>query len=293
MKRCFKIITLAVLCTTLLGCSSKTEYTQISATTLPVYSFTEYLCRGTGIHVTRLIDQDVSCLHDYTLQVSQMKAIEASDIIVISGAGLEGFMDETMLSANNIIDASEGVPLQCAQKGHDHENDHDHAHDHDPHIWLSPDNASLMAENIYRGLLAQYPEYEAIFQTNYAALTSDINDLKEYGHAQLSSLSSRKLITFHDGFSYMAEAFDLEIVHTVEEESGSEASANELIVLTSIVTQHDISAIFTEKNGSTSAATVISAETGVAVYQLDMAMSGDSYFNAMYHNIDTLREALQ
>ena len=34
-------------------------------------------------------------------------------------------------------------------------------------------------------------------------------------------------------------------------------------------------------------------ETGAGVYQLDMAMSGSSYFDAMYHNLDTIKEALQ
>ena len=48
-----------------------------------------------------------------------------------------------------------------------------------------------------------------------------------------------------------------------------------------------------EKNGSVSAANIISAETNTAIYSLDMAMSGTSYFDAMYHNIDTLQEALQ
>ena len=51
--------------------------------------------------------------------------------------------------------------------------------------------------------------------------------------------------------------------------------------------------IFIEKNGSGSAASILSRETGAKVYTLDMAMSGSSYFDAMYHNIDTIKEALQ
>ena len=39
-------------------------------------------------------------------------------------------------------------------------------------------------------------------------------------------------------------------------------------------------------------AEMIAAETGCKLYALDMAMSGDSYFTAMYHNIDTIKEAL-
>ena len=42
-----------------------------------------------------------------------------------------------------------------------------------------------------------------------------------------------------------------------------------------------------------SAAGVISSETGAELVALDMAMAGNSYFEAMYHNIDTLKEALQ
>ena len=60
-----------------------------------------------------------------------------------------------------------------------------------------------------------------------------------------------------------------------------------------MIHEHDLPAIFTEKSGSVSAAGVISRETGAGCYTLDMAMAGDSYFEAMYHNINTLKEALE
>ena len=41
------------------------------------------------------------------------------------------------------------------------------------------------------------------------------------------------------------------------------------------------------------AASIIAKEAGINTYALDMAMSGNSYFTAMYHNINTLKEALQ
>ena len=85
---------------------------------------------------------------------------------------------------------------------------------------------------------------------------------------------------------------EVTILEAVEEESGSEASAQELKHLIGVVRENDLPAIFTERNGSTSAAGVISRETGVTVYSLDMAMAGDSYFDAMYRNIDTIKEAL-
>ena len=72
----------------------------------------------------------------------------------------------------------------------------------------------------------------------------------------------------------------------------TEASAQELIHLIEVVEHHHLPAIFTETNGSVSAAAVISRETGTASFALDMAMGGEDYFAAMYHNIDTIREAL-
>ena len=76
------------------GCAIH-PHTDIAATTLPVYELTSLLCDGTGLNVDRIINDDVSCLHNYTLQVSQMRMLEQADAVVISGAGLEDFLLKT------------------------------------------------------------------------------------------------------------------------------------------------------------------------------------------------------
>lgn len=194
-----------------------------------------------------------------------------------------------LLEGKAVLDSSAGIStLECH-----HEHDHDHHHEEDAHIWLSPDNALLMAKNICTGLKEQYPEYADTFSANLETLLEDIEAVKTYGKTQLSQLSCRELVTFHDGFGYLADAFGLTILRAIEEESGSEASAQELKELTLLVREHSLPAIFTEKQGSVSAAGIIAAETGVKTYTLDMAMAGSSWFTAMYHNIDTLKEALE
>jgi len=302
MKR---IATLFLMIAMLLcGCSSREEPAQIAATTLPVYEFTSRLCAGTGITVTRLVTEEVSCLHDYSLNVRQVKAAEAAELIVISGAGLEEFLDDILLNKES-IDASQGIELLCPGDDHGHDHDHTeeqvhdqaddhegHHHDRDPHIWLSPANARQMVLNIWDGLCQQYPHNKEAFSENLRSLTAQLDALEAYGRETLSELSCRELITFHDGFAYFAEAFDLHILEAVEEESGSEASARELIHLVEEVEHHHLPAIFTEKSGSVSAAGIIARETGCGSFCLDMAMSGNSYFDAMYHNIDTIKEAL-
>ena len=292
--KCWKIILTAALAALLCGCAPKADYAPIAATTLPVWDFTSRLCGGTPLAVTRLVTEQVSCLHDYSLNVRQVKAAEAAQVVVISGAGLEDFLDDLLLDVPT-IDASQGISLLHSEEGHEEEEHHHeedgHHHEEDPHIWLSPENAQVMAKNICEGLSRQYPDYEDTFRANLEDLLSQLEALQSYGEEQLSGLQCRELIPFHDGFSYFAQAFHLTILESVEEESGSEASAKDLIHLTELVRDHNLPAIFTEVSGSDSAARVIARETGCKVYALDMAMSGDSYFEAMYHNIDTIREA--
>ena len=288
MKRLFAL--LGVILLLFSGCAVRQESATIAATTRPVYEFTLRLCEGTDITVTRLVTEPVSCLHDYSLNVNQVRAVEAAELVVISGAGLEEFMDD-LLQSRDVIDSSAGIALaECAEE-HDHDHDHHH-HAIDSHTWLAPESAKIMATNICNGLCVQFPQYRATFEANLNDLLADLDALQAYGEETLSQLSCRELVTFHDGFAYFAEAFDLTILEAVEEESGSEASAQELKHLISIVRTHKLPAIFTETNGSVSAADVIARETGVSIGTLDMAMGEKSYFDAMYHNIDTIKEVL-
>ena len=293
MKRFIAFILLISLLT-LSSCTSNATTCDIVTTTLPVYDFTSRLCESTPLNVSRLITENVSCLHDYSLQVSQMRLIEQADMLVISGAGLEDFLEDALNGTDLIVDASANVHLHAGS--HDHESDehnHKHNHEYDPHIWLSVENAIIMATTIHAALAENYPQYSELFRTNLGNLQTELEQLQDYGQRQLSDLSCRKLITFHDGFSYLAESFDLTILKAIEEESGSEASAKEIIELVQLTDYHHLTALFTEKNGSTACAEIVSNETSLPIYTLDMAMSGDSYFDAMYHNIDTIKETLK
>jgi len=292
MKKISLILTFFLIFAMASGCSRVPASTTVAATTLPVYEFASRICAGTDIQVTRLITENVSCLHDYTMQVGQMRQIESAEAVIISGAGLEDFLADALTSVN-AIDASAGIELICPDEEHDHHHEEGHHHDQDPHIWLSPVKAKAMAGNIRDSLSRLFPEYQQQFQSNCQILLDELDQLNDYAIKALEDVSSRELITFHDGFAYLAQEYGLTVLEAVEEESGSEASAAELIRLIRLVQDHNLPAVFTEINGSDSAANIIAAETGANIYQLDMAMSGNSYFEAMYHNIDTLKEALQ
>ena len=285
------LLSALLLLSLLPGCTTRDD-AQVAATTLPVFQFTSMLCQGTDISVTRLITENVSCLHDYALNVSQVQTVESAQVVIISGGGLEDFMHDLLADAQVVIDSSKDIePLDC-QTSHKHAHAHDHHHETDAHFWLSPAHAKQMATNICNGLCQQFPQHQQTFQANLLALHNKLDALLTYGNTQLQELQCRELVTFHDGFAYFAQAFDLTVLEAIEEESGSEASAQELIHLIDLVRSHNLPAVFTETNGSASAADIIARETGAKIYALDMVMAGQDYFEAMYHNIDTIREAL-
>ena len=106
MKKLSIILLLSLLLT---GCTSQ-PHAPIAATTLPVYEFSTRLCQGTPLTVTRLVTEQVSCLHDYSLKVQQVKAIQAAEVVVISGAGLEDFLGD-VLPEEKTLDASQNITL--------------------------------------------------------------------------------------------------------------------------------------------------------------------------------------
>ena len=305
MRKLCLVLAAAVLllsaCTIEPGSSSGDEpRLTVLATTYPVYLLASAVTEGVeGIQVERLSTGQVSCLHDYTLSVDDMKKIQRADVIAMNGAGLEEFMEDALSSSSAaVIDCSQGVELlenlEHHHEGEDHD-DHDHGH-WDPHYWMDPRRAARMVENIVQGLTAADPDNGDTYRDNgeKAALLLSTWDaearelLAEEGMPEITGL-----ITFHDGFQYFAAAYDLPLLAAIEEEAGSEASAKEINEITALVKEKNIPVIFTEVNGSDATANAIARETGCAVAQLSMCMDGpdgalSNYGDALKGNVTAI-----
>lgn len=312
---------LLVLCLVLSACTPAAQRTaedqgrQLLATTYPVYLFASEITRGVeDVSISLMIDQPISCLHDYTLTVQDMKALERADVILLNGAGLEEAMEDALetVAGTPQIDCSQGIALLEGEE-HDHDHDHGdddhqesgflsgHSHDHesDAHIWMDPQRACAMLENLAQGLAQLDPDNAALYETNARLATEQVTQAYDLMKIALEPLTCRELITFHDGFSYFAEAFDLEILRAIEEEAGSEASARDVADIVAEIQYHSLPAIFTEVNGATATAGMIQRECGVEIYPLNLMMSRQedltpgiaAYLALLQTNVNTLLEA--
>ena len=306
-----RLIPLLMALSLLSGCGNSSspqpqdDTLTILATTYPVYLCASAVTDGLeNIQVERLNTGSVSCLHDYTLSVNDMKKIERADVIALSGVGLEEFMDDALNTSDAlVIDCSQGVALLENLSHHHNEGDnHDHDHGHfDPHYWLDPENAAIAVNNLAQGLAAALPELRDTFTNNASTTTTLLEGwnsaleklLWSEGEEQGTLVSIPGLITFHDGFQYLAHTYGIPLLESIEEEAGSEASAQEILEITELVKQKHIPVIFTEVNGSDATANAIARETGCQVAQLSTIMDGpdsqlSNYFDAMMGNITAI-----
>lgn len=294
-----KMLSLSLALTLLLtSCAQRqpeTEGFHILCTTYPLYLFTTAVTEGVdGVEAELLVNSQTSCLHDYTLTVSDMKAIERADVIVMNGAGLEDFMSDALeRSSAAVIDASADVELLPAF-GHGAHEGHPHAEEFDPHFWMDPHRAGQMVETIVNALADLETDHAEAYRSNGAAALHALSQVDPYYRDMV--FPPYPLVTFHDGFQYFAAAQDFDLLRAIEEEDGATVSAAEIKELVALIEESHIPAIFVEKNGSRLAADVLSRETGCAVCELDLLMSGDGqgiqpYLDAMEANLKSVLTA--
>ncbi|MCD7928460.1 MAG: metal ABC transporter substrate-binding protein [Oscillospiraceae bacterium] len=289
----------------LTGCAAQPAETEaettVACTTYPVYLLAQAVTQGVDeVEPVLVINQQISCLHNYTLTMRDMKTIEACDLLAINGAGLEDFLDD-VLEGRDYLDCSQGIELDEGDEDHEEGSGHTHEEEADAHIWLDPARAAQMAANLAEGLAQADPDNAEAYRANAEKVQTSLSDLQAELTEQLAGLSCRQLITFHDGFHYFAQAFDLEIVAAVEEEEGSEASARRINELVALIDQYQIPAIFTEVNGSDSTARALAQERDIGVFALDLGMSSenvpegleglDAYEAILRQNVETILEA--
>ena len=283
------------------GCAAQGALQEktVVTTFYPMYVFAVNVAQGAqGVRVVNMAGQDVGCLHDYQLRVQDMVLLEEADALVINGGGMERFLDKAISLRGElpVIDASEGIDMLCDD--HDHEHGHEHGGDeiYNAHVWLDPALACAQVENIARGLSQVDPDNAALYAANAQDYIGRLEQLDAELRTQLAPLAGREIVTFHEAFTYFADAYGLRIAGTIEHEPGEQPGTREMADTCDLVTELGLTALFVEPQYPQNAAETIARETGARVYTLDPVVTGDgaadSYEITMRQNAQTLLEAL-
>jgi ABC-type Zn uptake system ZnuABC Zn-binding protein ZnuA len=257
----------------------------VVATTTQVGSIVREL-GGDAVDLTVLLQPGVEA-HDFELTPEQAAALERADLVLISGADLEDWLDDTLLAsggADRVRDLSDGVELRTPgdhepAHGHDDEDgahddedgahdDEDGAHDDedDPHYWLSGPNQIRMVENARDALIELAPAASGAIEERATALIERIEDADAEVRRLIGEIPAdrRGIVTDHDALGYFVEEYGLEFVGSIfpSLDVSSEPSAREIETLIAEIREAGVTAIFTESSVDPRLARAIAQESG-------------------------------
>ena len=164
--------------------------------------------------------------HDFSLRPSDIRSINSAGLVVWVGPELEGFMAKPLANHPHALALTqvEGMPLfnyatQDSHDSHDHD-DHDHAahehgnHDHDegheghhhegvdPHIWLGPTQAKVIAKAIASELGKLDPANQARYDANLAAFDTKVDAKDKVIAGQMKAVNEKGYFVFHEAYGY-------------------------------------------------------------------------------------------
>ncbi len=172
----------------------------------------------------------------------------------------------------------------------------DHVHDlreGDPHVWLDPLKAVEMIEVVRAHLTTLDPAGSAGYQERAAAYASAVTTIHDESVAELAVLPAerRKLVVFHDAFSYFAARYEFAVVGVVIRNPSAEPSAGEIAELIETIEREQVPAVFREPQFDAKILDVIADETGVAIGELITDAFADrvaSYLDLLRFNIASI-----
>ena len=266
----------------------------------PVWILTLNLASGIeGMNVVNLAEHTTGCLHDYSLQNSDMTVLSGADALLINGSGMEAFLPVITSAFPDlpVIDATAGLPL-LAESGIVEFGGSEEEEETNSHLWLDPQRAAGMAANLAAGLISLFPDRESQITENLNAYTARLLALDKTLCEGLSG-SERKVIIFHEAFPYFAEACGLHTAAIVNKEPEDTLPTAMLVRIAELIrTEADMPLILKSVEEDPAVTTLVN-ETGVTVCDLDPMTTGpldpplDYYETVMIRNMRTLQSALQ
>jgi zinc transport system substrate-binding protein len=251
----------------------------------PLYLATAQIAKGIDkVTVRNLTEEVTGCLHDYQLTTGNMKTLEKADVFIINGVGLENYIETVARDLPNLrlITAADGIDIVA----------------NNPHVWVSITNMIRQVETIAGQMGAIDPANKEAFAKNAKLYIDQLTAQRQKMHDSIDLLPERRIVTVHEAFTYFAAEFNLDIVGVIEREPDSEPSAAELANTIQLIRNKKVRAVFAEPQYPATAAQQIAEESGVRMYLLDPAASGDlknldAYLTIMEKNRQVLVEALR
>ena len=247
---------------------------------------------GDLAEVTTIVGPDADA-HVYEPSTSDAKAVAGADVIFVNGLGFETWSNtliETSGGDAQVFVATEGVePLLVDGEI-------------DPHAWNALTNGMIYVRNIAAGMAKADAANAATYRANADAYVEQLSKVHDNAVSEFSALPEerRTVVTAHDAFGYLEQAYDLTFLAPVGIDTDAEPSASDLAALIDHLNEIGAGALFVENITSPALVEQISRETGLEIggrlFSDALSEKGGpatSYVAMFEHNLRALITALQ
>lgn len=297
---------LGLALTVLSGCSKSddapTDTCRVAATVGMIADITKEVA-GEHAEVIGIIGEGVDP-HLYKPSSTDVKQLQAADVVFYNGLKLEGKMGDVLERI-----AQTGKPVFAVTEEIIADPDYlidDGSEHHDPHVWMDV-QGWIRAVNVVENSLSEYdPDHATEYAENAAAYRRKLEALDAYAREAIATIpeNQRVLVTAHDAFNYMARAYGLDVRGIQGMSTESEAGVRDIEDLVTFLVENKIPAVFVETSVSDKnvRALVEGAEAkghsvtiGGTLFSDAMGPAGTyegTYVGMIDHNVTTIAKAL-
>ena len=329
-----KRLLLAVAAVAVSTSAAMAEPPKVVASIMPLHSLASAVMQGVG--APSLLVKGAASPHGYQLRPSDAALLQEADIVFRVGPALEAFLDKSLASLAagalvvDLIDAPGLLRLAYRdgddwehdehdehESGHshkvdEHQDDDDHAqrdehdehdeHAHergsiDPHVWLSPANASVMVTAIADTLARVDPGNAGTYADNAASLHARIADRDATWRQRLHPLLEVRFIVFHDAYHYLEHHYGLSAAGAITLDASRPPSAKRLGELRDRIAARGARCVFREPQFDGGIVDVLIQGTPSRASVLDpvgaaLTPGADAWFELLELNVQALESCL-
>lgn len=240
---------------------------------LPPVAFIASAVAGDRGEVTALLPEGRSP-HDYSPRPADIRNAGKSRFFFTTGMNFENSAVRALPANVGIVDVSKNIHRRRFDDGQDCCHDGgDHGHHHhgddalDPHVWLSPENAAIIARSIADALISADPANKAVYLNNLKAFEKQLSDLDGVIRKQLANYSNRTVLVYHPAFGYFTDAYKLH-QHPLEI-NGREMTAVQLATVINKAQKENIKVVFVQPQFNPRTAEELARRIGGTAVPLD------------------------
>ena len=172
---------------------------------------------------------------------------------------------------------------------------------YDQHAWHDPANALGYVANIAEGLAQIDPANATFYRAQAESYANEIRELDSWARSELAAVpaAKRRVITSHDGFEYLARAYDVEMTPARGKVNDADPSADDIARLIQQIRTTKVKAIFIENMNDPRLIERVAREAGATIggtlYSDSLSKPGgeaDTYLKMVRHNVSTLKAAM-